>query len=385
MIDLPERVIGKVAFVASVYHHLEIFHLPFMQLLQNKGYEVHAYAGYDGGKEGVLNKGMVCHDINFQRSPLRNENIKVLKSLISSFRKEKFLMVHVHTPVAGILGRIAAKITGIPVVIYTAHGFHFFRGAPLPYWLLFYPVERMMARWTDFLITINTEDSLRAKDFKVRKKEIYVPGVGVDLEKHLLMDEEKVRHTVRKELGFKDEDFLILCVAELNPNKNQIQLIQAINQLREYKGIHCLLAGTGDSEVQLRKAIKELHLIPYVHFLGFRLDIAQLMAASDVITLLSKREGLPRVLMEGMAAGKPIIATNIRGNNDIVANGETGYLVPVSDVGATVDAFVKIYKDPQLRLKMGQRNRELVQRFDIKAICKIMEQIYDKALNHSGC
>lgn len=134
----------KIAFVATVYRHLEAFHLPFIDMLQQKGYEVHAYAFPDHGKQGVLRAKVICHDIPFQRSPFRKENIKAFKMLFYSFKNERFDMIHVHTPVVGILGRWVAKMAGVPCVMYTAHGFHFFSGAPILNWLLYYPAER----WT---------------------------------------------------------------------------------------------------------------------------------------------------------------------------------------------------------------------------------------------
>ena len=162
--------ISKVAYIATVYRHLEAFHLPFMKLLQNKGFVVHAYAAPDYSKEGVKKQGVICHDIPFQRSPFHPENVRAFKMLYNSFKNERFCFIHVHTPVASVLGRIAAKMAGVPCVMYTVHGFHFFSGAPIQNWLLFYPVERWMARWTDYLITINNEDYRRAKHFPVRKE-----------------------------------------------------------------------------------------------------------------------------------------------------------------------------------------------------------------------
>lgn len=156
----------KIAFVATVYRHLEAFHLPFMNLFLKKGCEVHAYASPDHGKNGVLKAGIICHDVSFQRTPFHINNVKALFKLYQSFKKEYFDIIHVHTPVAGILGRWAAKIVGIPCVMYTAHGFHFFSGAPILNWLLYYPAERWTAKWTDYLITINDEDYQRAKIFR---------------------------------------------------------------------------------------------------------------------------------------------------------------------------------------------------------------------------
>lgn len=371
----------KIAFVATVYRHLEAFHLPFIRLLQNKGYEIHAYARPDHGKDGVLKNNVICHDIPFQRSPFHWDNLKALKELTSSFRKEKFQLIHVHTPVAGILGRIAAKQAKIPYVMYTAHGFHFFNGAPLHYWLLYYPVERMMARWTDSLITINEEDFRRANKFNVRKDVHLVPGVGVETKQFVLNNEIEVRKHKRNELQLSEKDFVILCVAELNDNKNQKQLIEAVHVLsKKYNNIKCLIVGIGESHQFLQDMVNQLQLNKIVHFLSFRRDIPELLAASDVVTLLSKREGLPKALLEALAASKPIVATNIRGNRDLVADGVNGYLVPVSDVEATVKALTKLINDPLKIQQMGYKSKEIVKRYDLEEVLLQMEQIYNQAL-----
>src|SRR5690606_11678819 len=213
-------MVNKVAFLAAVYRHLEAFHLPYIKLLQQKGCEVHAYAYPDQGKIEVQNKGVICHDIQFKRTPFHVNNMKALMMLFQSFKVEPFDLIHVHTPVASVLGRIAAKMSGNPFVIYTAHGFHFFTGAPILNWLLYYPVERLLSRWTDYLITINEEDYQRAKRFPVRREVLYVQGVGIDINQFLLLNEMEIRKQKRKELGIRENDFVILSVAELNKNKN---------------------------------------------------------------------------------------------------------------------------------------------------------------------
>ncbi len=373
----------KVAFIATVYRHLEAFHLPFINLLQKKGCEVHAYAAPDHGKEGVRQQNVICHDIPFQRSPFHLGNVKAFKRLYQSFKEEQFDLIHVHTPVAGILGRLAAKMVGIPCVIYTAHGFHFFQGAPLLNWVLYYPAERLVARWTDYLITINDEDFKRAQRFPVRKKVMYVPGVGVDTNEFYFSNKEEVRRQKREELGISDNDFVILSVAELNENKNIAQLIDAMSYMKQ-KLVKCLVVGDGNSREKLEKKANELGLAETVYFLGFRRDVPELMAFSDVVTLLSKREGLPRALIEGLAAGKPIVTTNVRGNRDLVENGVNGYVVSLGDTQRTVKAFMELLNDRGLRTNMGKMSFEKVQQYDIANILKKMEELYEKALSTSS-
>lgn len=381
--------IYKVAFLATVYRHLEAFHSPYMKLLQNKGFEVHAYAAPDYGKEGVIKQGVICHDIPFQRSPFHPENVRALKMLYNSFKNERFCFIHVHTPVASVLGRLAAYIAGIPCVMYTAHGFHFFSGAPFQNWLLYYPVERWTSRWTDYLITINNEDYRRAKHFPVRKEILYVPGVGVDISQFQFSNDAEARRRKRLELGIQESDFVILSVAELNENKNITQLIVAVSYMKrifdremQTLSIKCLLAGDGDQRQQLMEKVKELKLNDHICFLGFRKDIPELMAASDVVVLLSKREGLPKALMEALAAGKPIVTTDVRGNRDLVEDGVNGYVVKVGDVTGTAEAFMKLIKNENERIQMGKANREKAKMYDLKNILVQMEKIYEKALSN---
>ncbi len=372
----------KVAFVARVYGHLEAFHLPYIRLLQDKGYEVHAYAGADHGKAGVEAQGVICHDTPFYRSAASLKNIRVLKDLRASFQSEGFKLVHCHTPIAGLVARLAAWRADVPVVMYTAHGFHFSKGGPLAYWISYYPIERLAARLTDYLITINQEDYHLAQGFPVRRQVIYTPGIGLDTEEyHAGLPNGYTRAELKLRYGISPQDFLILFVGELNSNKNQIQLIKAAeNLVHRHEPVQCFLAGTGSDRTLLEHEVKQRGLQSYVHFLGFRRDIPDLLEAADVVVLLSRREGLPKALMEGMAAGKPIVATNVRGCRDLVVDGETGFLVPVGDTEATVEALRRLLKDEELRKEFGRRNQERVQQYDIRRLVKIMEGIYDQAL-----
>jgi glycosyltransferase involved in cell wall biosynthesis len=291
----------------------------------------------------------------------------------------------VHTPVASILGRIAGKFAKTPAVLYTAHGFHFFQGAPLPFWLLYYPVERLMAPWTDVLITINREDYGRAASrFPVRQSVQYVPGVGVDLERFAPEQTAAGRERLRAELQIAPDEHVVLCIAELNDNKNQIQLVEALHRVTQ-RGlkVRALLVGVGEQDTVLQQRARELGLQDSVQLLGYRLDVPDLIALSDVCTLLSKREGLPCFLLEAMASGRPILATNIRGSRDLVQDGETGRLVPIGDVEATADALYDLLTDDQTRAEMGRRIRECVKPYATENVVQQIEGIYAEALRQS--
>ncbi|KAB2445577.1 glycosyltransferase family 4 protein [Bacillus luti] len=374
------QVRGKVAFVATVYRHIEAFHIPFIKMLQQEGYEVHVYAHVDNSKSNVASNGVICHDISIERSPYNLNNIKAYYQLLKSFREEKFVMAHMHTPMGGVLGRLAAKKAKVGHAVYTAHGFHFFKGAPLVNWLVYYPMEKFLARYTDFLVTINKEDFKRAQSFKVRKKVEYVPGVGVEASNFNL--QACIRERKRAELGINQDDFVILCVAELNENKNQVQLINAVKELsNKYKNIKCLLVGIGEKQEDYKEMVVSLKLHNHILFLGFREDIPELMSAADTVTLLSKREGLPKALLEALAASKPLVVTDVRGNRDLVQDGFNGYVVNVSDIEGTVMAFENLITNSQTKKIFESRSREMSKEYELEMIKRYMGSLYDKILN----
>ncbi|KMY52971.1 hypothetical protein AC623_02350 [Bacillus sp. FJAT-27231] len=370
----------KIAFIATVYRHLEAFHLPFIHLLKEKGYEVHAISRPDHGKDGLVREKIPCHDIAFHRNPFHPSNVSALHRLYQLLKQQNYQMVHVHTPVGGILGRLAAWKTTVPSIIYTAHGFHFYKGGKVFNWL-FYPIEKYFAKMTDSLITINKEDFNRARCFPVKKQVLYIPGVGMDTSAFQFQNESDIRKEKRIELGFADQDFVLICVAEINKNKNQIQLLRAIESLKDrYPFLKCLIVGEGRGETKLRKKASKLLLEERIKFCGFRRDIPELLISSDVLCLLSKREGLPKAIMEGLAAKKPIIATDIRGNRDLVLHESNGFLVPVNDITSTASSISKLIDDPFLKATMGKKSKELSKNYDLQVILPQMERVYEHSL-----
>ncbi len=369
---------GKIAFVARVYGHLAAFHLPFIKLLQDMGYEVHAYAGADHAKSELETHGVVCHTANFRRSALALGNFGVMRQLRQEFAAQGFAMMHCNTPIASFVARIAAWQAKVPAVIYTVHGFHFRRGGPMLDWLIYYPLERLSARLTDYLITLNQEDFALATKFRVRREVEYIHGIGLDIANYQV---DEKRAETRLELNLAPSDICVLCVAELNRNKNQIQLIAAVQSLvSTHPELRCFLVGEGEDYDWLASQITTRGLATQVTLLGFRRDVPELLAASDVVALTSRREGLPKALMEAMAAGKPIVATNIRGSRDLVHEGTGGYLVSVHDNADTAAALARLLNDASLRARMGEANRQRVQAYDVKNVLKKMAQIYTRAL-----
>ena len=311
----------KVLFVATVDSHIELFHLPYLKMFKDKGYEVHVATNTDKKIQYCDKK----HKISIARSPFKLCNLKAIRQLKKIVNEEHFDIIHCHTPMGGVVARLAAKKArkNGTRMIYTAHGFHFYKGAPLKNWLLFYPVEKYLAKYTDTLITINTEDFERAKK-KFGKRCFYiqyVPGVGVDEKKFKKKLTKKEKHELRASLGLSDDDFVMIFPAELSKRKNQMWLIKTLKPVfDEDKKKHLLLPGKDSLNGKCQKLTKKLGLENQVHFLGFRNDIDKLLKISDLAVSSSKQEGLPVNLIEAAFCGLPIVATACRGNRDVSNN-----------------------------------------------------------------
>ncbi len=309
----------KVLFTATVVKtHINVFHLPYLKWFKEQGYEVHVAAKNDFINEPcIIPNCDKYYDINFARFPFSKANIKAYKQLKKLIQENNYDIIHCHTPVAGVLTRLAAKNNKNTTVIYTAHGFHFFKGAPLINWLIYYPVERFCAGFTDKLITINREDYERAKRFKLRKngKVYYVPGVGIDLEKiqNLKVDVKQKK----AELCIQENTPVLLSVGELNKNKNHEIVLQALNKIKDKNFIY-LMCGRGILKEYLERKTQELHLENKVKLLGYRSNVIEILKTADLFIFPSKREGLPVSIIEAMTARLSVIASNVRGNRDLI-------------------------------------------------------------------
>lgn len=369
---------GRVLFLATVYSHLAHFHIPFITLLQSKGYIVHAAASIDGNYvERVRSTGAVCWDIPFARSPYHPQNVKAFLCLRDLFRREHYDLIHVHTPVASFLGRYLAKSTRQGPVIYTAHGFHFFKGAPLRNWLVYYSAEKLAARWTDALVVMNSEDYHLAQNlgFKPGENLFYTHGVGVNLNEFL--EPSSGGSGVRAEFGLDSEQPIVCCIGEVSTNKNQSFLLDGWSLVARKLGFgHLLIVGAGQHLDTLMHRVQH-QKIPRVHFLGYRTDVPKILGEVDIVTLVSRREGLPRCLMEAMSAGKPIVASNVRGNRDLVEHGKTGFLVELGDTASLASALETLMVNPELRKSMGTIAQERIQPYALNRVLVEMERIYE--------
>lgn len=290
-----------------------------------------------------------------------------------------FDVVHCNTPIGGILGRICAKQSGVSKVIYTAHGFHFYEGAPKINNTVYKAVERILGKLTDTIITMNIEDYNAAKNFKLRNngKVYYVPGVGVNSNEYQLNSLDKSK--LRGKLGLKDDDIVLITIGELINRKNHETSIKSIYKSKNNK-IKLLICGEGSQKDELIKLVKELGLEDRIYFLGFRTDIKELLNISDIFIFPSYQEGLPRAMMEAMSSGLPCIASSIRGNVDLINNEKGGYLHHPNDVDAFANSINIISSNKELRTNMKKINLQNIGKFDIENIKSIINKIYKEEL-----
>lgn len=348
------------------------FNQPFMKLMKDNGWEVH-YASM--GEEGVKNANKVFV-VPFSRNPFSLSNIKAYRQLKKIIDSEKYDIIHTHTPVGSVVTRLAARDArkNGTKVIYTAHGFHFFKGAPIINWLLWYPAEKIMAHFTDTLITINKEDYNRAKK-RLKTQVEYVPGVGVDVEKFRPKLTHKERVKLRSELGLKAEDFVMIYPAELSRRKNQKMIIKLMRDLLSTnKYYHLLLPGKDSMNGYHRRLAERLGVLDNVHFLGYRNDIPELMEIANLAVSTSYQEGLPLNIMEAMAAGLAVVAVECRGVSELLENTK-GCLVG-RRYTCLKEGVSRLAMDGVLLNNTAQVNYSSVLSYDLTNIYPLMRHIY---------
>lgn len=364
----------KVLYVTTVSRTINAFLIPHINMLLDNGYEVHCACSIDKPVDKELQRrGVKIFEVPFSRNPLGIGNIKAFIKLEELQRINDYDIVHVHTPIAAIYGRLLKLNFPSLRIIYTAHGYHFLKGGSKLGWILYYPIEKIMAKFTDVTININKEDYEITKE-KLKPKKCYLlNGVGLDLDKYKKLSSKEIQEK-RKEFGLKDKDFVVLMVAEINKNKNHIQLINAMDILKDkYPNIKVLCIGDGRLKESLEKQIILRNLQNNIFMLGYRLDVNKLINISDIGILLSRREGLPRNIMEFMACGRKVIATDIRGCRDLICDETIGTLVNVDDYESTAKAIEKYYI---LNDKSFEVSKE-IRKYDIESINSELLKIYE--------
>lgn len=362
----------KILFIATVPNFLTGFLINNFKILHELNWEIHIATNCEVPSKREFLDFLIVHNISIQRSPLNIDNYKAYKQIINIVTDNSIDVIDCHTPVGGALGRLVAHRLNLKC-LYTSHGFHFYKKGPLLNWIIYYPIEKYLSKYTDVLITINSEDFKIAKEkFKMKRVE-YIPGVGVDTDKFILNDFNKDQY--RKKLGLSKEDFAILSVGELNKNKNHEVIIRAISKINN-PNIHYLIAGEGEYKNYLLQLAEKLNLSDNIHILGFRKDIVELNNSVDLFAFPSKREGLGLAAIEAMAAGIPIITSNTRGINDYSQNGQTGYKFKYNDIDGFAKGIKSLFLNKSLRLQMSHNCVNVSKSFDKNNTYLILKRIY---------
>ncbi len=388
----------KVLLVATVGGFVSQFEMNDVRLLQDKDCEIHYASNFDNNvyhlEEKIYERNHIKkHNVSIAKSPFNiSKNYKAYRDIKRIIDSEDISLVHCHTPVGGVIARMAAaRSKGKPKVIYTAHGFHFYKGAPLVNWCIYYLVEKLMARFTDAIVTINEEDYQRASSFKLRPdgKVYKISGVGIDLERYKrdsVLDERKVAE--KKQLVDLNNDrnnvkttFKIVSISEINKNKNHKVVIKAINKLvKQGEKVYYDIYGKGSNEEFLQKYIDKLGVGDYVKLKGYIEKTEEVLKSADCFAFPSIREGLGMSALEAMACGLPVIARENRGTKEYMVNGHNGIVCSSDDAKEYAKAILKLKNSVETRKTMGRNARETVKKFSVAHTEVIMRQVYDKLL-----
>ncbi len=388
----------KALLVTRVSGFVPQFEMNNVKLLQEMGYEVHYAANYNTIVYGKDNSrldgtGVIRHQIDFERSPFSPSVRKSYGQLKELLIQEQFDLIHCHMPMSAVVTRMAAQAvrrkTGRKVpVLYTAHGLHFYTGAPLANWV-YYPVERFLSRYTDRLILINEEDYARASKFPIRGRVEHTKGIGMRLEQfeeYQKKDYAAEQQTeLQKTYGIPAEHKVLISVGELTKRKNNITMVEAMSELKDLP-VTYLICGSGPKEEELKQRVKELGLEKQVKFAGYVTDVPALLQQADCFVFPSFQEGLPVAVMEAMAVGLPVIASRIRGITDLIEHTKGGYLVEDWEPENYAVKVRRMFEESQgksqtgrdtRRQQMGEWNRERIKGFALAVVEEKMRQIYE--------
>ncbi|WP_256661383.1 glycosyltransferase family 4 protein [Enterococcus faecium] len=362
-------------YVTTLSNTLNAFLIPHIEMLIEKGHEVSIACSIEQPLKPYFNdRNIKVYQVLFSRQPLSKQNILSYKMLKKIIKENGIEIIHTHTPVASLITRIVCKNMNVKV-FYTAHGFHFYRGAPKLNWLVYYPLEKYLSRFTDTILTINQEDYQIASQ-KFHSKKVYlINGVGIPIEKY-----KKIQiNTMRKkaELGIKDKKTkIILSVGELNRNKNHTMVIEALKQFKD-KNFKYFICGVGSLDYALKEKIKNSDLEEKVVLLGYRTDVLEIMKISDLFVFPSKREGLPVSVMEAMSIGLPVVASNIRGNMDLIQDNIAGKLFDVNALTELTE-ILQLFFSGDMPLDIYSNNASMsIQNYSKEKVAHQIADIYE--------
>jgi glycosyltransferase EpsD len=372
---------SRILYVATSDLHLKTFHVPYLEWLAGEGHIVDIVAEQRGG----LHFDCVKHaySLPFPRTLASFQHLRTLRRLRGIIDGGDYDLIHCHTPIPSALTRIAArkwrKRGG--KLLYTAHGFHFYRGGPLRNWLTYYPAEWLLSAMTDAIITINREDFGYVNGKMWHQASFLIPGIGVQATRFQPLTED-ARQERRASLGYAADEFLLLYIAEFIPRKNHLFLLHAADNLvRKVPKIRFLFVGTGQILDQVKTEAARRGLDQWVQFLGFRSDVEKFASIVDVGISSSRHEGLGLGLLEQMMCGVPVVASQDKGHREFVQNGLTGFLFPQGNKEAFVQSIMRLHEEPSLRRRMGEAARQKGEEFSLDHSLTEMKKIYAQYLS----
>lgn len=368
------KELRRILYTASTDLHILTFHIPYLKWFKEHGYEVHVASRGSSSVDYCDFK----YDIPFVRSPIHIENLKAFRMLRKLINSNEYDLIHCHTPIGGVLTRIAAASISnknIPV-FYTAHGFHFYEGAPLYSWLLYYPIEKLLSFFTLSLITINKED-FNLANARFNCKVFKIHGIGIDESRFKL--EETDKKTLRKKHGFSEDDFILIYIAEFISRKNHKFIIDACSDLsKEIDTLKVIFLGKGVLMEDMKQRVYHKCINNVFYFKGFQRKLEEYIRLSDVAISSSLQEGLGLGLAECMYCGLPVIATEDRGHRELVVQGENGYLFKQGDRDQFSRYVSELYLNVKKRLEMGRNAFQRSLKFSLAKTVKEMEDIYQE-------
>lgn len=365
---------SKVLFTASIAKHIIRFHLPYLEWFQNQGYETHVACEGDEDIPFTFKKWK----IPFVRTPYSLGHIKAYQQLKTIINTENFEIIHCHTPMASVITRLAAKKARLngTKVFYTAHGFHFFKGCATINWLTYYPIEKYLSNFTDVIILINNEDFNLVIQKKFNSQCFLIPGIGVDNKRFVRVSETE-KNNLRDNYGYDKNNVILLYLAEFIERKNHRFLIETFEKNKKlFPDLKILLAGRGILQNEMKQLVIKKDLSEQIVFLGFRTDVSDLIALSDIGFSCSKQEGLGLNLVEEMFCGLPIIATQDRGHSEIVEHGQNGFLFQQNNSNQCIKYIQTLYENKILRKEMGEKAYVKSQLFSLENAKDEMIKIY---------
>ncbi|MCT8388158.1 glycosyltransferase [Leuconostoc lactis] len=378
----------KVLMLAAKANMIQQFNHRNIKILQDLGYEVHVATNMvDFGsmsaeenerfKQWMTKNNVIAHQVDFERrmGSIKG-NIKSTKQLNQLFKQYRYSFIHVHSPLGGILGRIVAKKFKVPV-IYTAHGFHFFKGGPKSSWIFFFPLEWTFSFITDTLITINREDFEIANKYMHSKNIVSISGNGVGVERAWSVSEKyktTARYRIRKELGIPRDAYVISSIGELSDRKNHKIVLEALNDIdpKIRKNIYYIVAGTGDNAAMLREFAKKINFDTHFKLLGYRNDIHEINYASDLFVFPSLREGLGIAGLEASIDGVNVIGTSNGGVSDYIKEGINGQLFDPNDSKTLAQLIIKNVASPII-----VEHFDFLKHFDEKNVDDTIRNVYE--------